>query len=111
MASNRPVPYVRIIHQPSSVYRMRYRKENRSTFLLAENASQQQTNDANSPQGAGGGGTKKPVRKKTGAGAGSDSQDGTYPKIEVNFYISPMANLKKKFHHIIFFRHSENSKN
>ena len=37
MASQRPIPYIKIIHQPSSIYRMRYRAENRKTFLYAEN--------------------------------------------------------------------------
>ena len=36
MSSNRPVPYVRIVHQPSPIYRMRYKAENRLTFLYAE---------------------------------------------------------------------------
>lgn len=75
MSSSRSVPYVRIVHQPSSVYRMRYKKENRSTYLYSENAPQLQSQGQQSTQAS----NKKPVRKK----GTDDVPDGTFPKIEV----------------------------
>ena len=32
----RPIPFIRIINQPSPVYRMRYKAENRNTILFSE---------------------------------------------------------------------------
>ena len=100
MSSSRPVPYVRIVHQPSPVYRMRYKKENRSTFLYAENSPQAQQQQQQSPQNqptsssaspsstsltGATTGAKKAVRKKGGA-VSSDAPDGTFPKIEVPIF-------------------------
>lgn len=102
MSTSRAVPFVRIVHQPSSVYRMRYKKENRSTFLYAENAPQSQIQNqptSSSPStttttttttissstsisGSAPATSKKAVRKK-GGGVSNDAPDGTFPKIEV----------------------------
>lgn len=78
MSTPRPVPKIRIVHQPSPVYRMRYKKENRSTFLYAENGSQLQGQTGQQA----GNNAKKSVRKKGGTVA-DDTPDGTFPKIEV----------------------------
>ena len=97
-ANIRPVPYIKIIHQPSQVYRMRYKAEKRTTFLYAENFTDKggKTGDSLSSAssstssalalGAGSGAKKAaPVRKKAVVGPGaSDHPDGMFPKIEVN---------------------------
>lgn len=91
----RPVPYLKIIHQPSSVYRMRYKKENRATFLYAQDAilptsslssssssssiSTMTANQTSSTNPA----NKKPVRKKGGGAITNQLPDGTFPKVEV----------------------------
>lgn len=61
--SSRPIPYVKIIHQPSSVYRMRYKAEKRTALLFSENASLANQNDANNASSSS---NKKPAiqRKK-----------------------------------------------
>lgn len=102
MSTSRAVPFVRIVHQPSSVYRMRYKKENRSTFLYAENAPQSSqiqnqptssspsttttttttSSSSTSINSSAPATTKKAVRKK-GGGVSNDAPDGTFPKIEV----------------------------
>lgn len=87
-ANPRPVPYIKIIHQPSQVYRMRYKAEKRTTFLYAENF---QTADKGNKAGDGLSSTsamaaKKaaPLRKKAVVGPGaSEHPDGMFPKIEV----------------------------
>lgn len=67
------MPYLRVIHQPSTVYRIRYKKEKRTTFLYADNsATAGNHNELNCN-------SKKPVRKKTTTNA----SDGTFPKIEI----------------------------
>ena len=83
--TTRPIPYIRIIHQPSQVYRMRYKAEKRTTFLYAENfQSNDKTKDGNSSGSASAQGAKKTAlpRKKAVQG-GSDHPDGMFPKIEV----------------------------
>ena len=88
----RPVPYVRIIYQPTPVYRMRYRAEKRTTFLLAENATSSDQNNssfasslssANSTSLNTNSKTKSAVVRKKNGSLNSDVPDGTFPKIQI----------------------------
>lgn len=93
--TNRPIPYVKIIHQPSSVYRMRYKAEKRQTFLFAENASVSNQNElsnasstslaAASTSASSSSSSKKTpgARKKTSLL--NETPEGTFPRIQVLF--------------------------
>jgi len=103
---HRPIPYVKIIHQPAPVYRMRYKAEKRTTFLLAESAL--------ATDNAGGGGavaaavvptssstslasstttsntspnsnpkSKSTVIRKKNGSLNAEIPDGTFPKIQI----------------------------
>lgn len=87
--NSRPIPFVKIIHQPSPVYRMRYKAEKRTTFLLAENAlaNEQASSSSTSPSQIAASASsqsksKTALRKKNGT-LSSDVPDGTFPKIQI----------------------------
>jgi hypothetical protein len=88
--NERPVPYARIVFQPSSIYRMRYKAEKRTTFLLAEDAlnvsqSSSPLTGFNSPDNQPSTSKKNAnFRKKTA----NEYQDGTFPKIEVLYILN-----------------------
>lgn len=104
LTSQRPIPYTKIIHQPSAIYRMRYKAENRKTFLYAENYTSVATGNSTAPTPLNNSSNlttntnesnKKTVanRKKhiplgTASSSASSSKiesaDGVFPKIEVN---------------------------
>ena len=89
---HRPIPYVKIVHQPAPVYRMRYKAEKRTTFLLAESAISTDNNTAalnvatsatlntspNSNQKS-----KTPVIRKKNGSLNAEIPDGTFPKIQI----------------------------
>lgn len=98
----RPIPYTKIIHQPSAIYRMRYKAENRKTFLYAENYTAVTSTTASSPIPLNNSSNvatsnetviktsakkKKPVTIATTSASASpsktESADGVFPKIEV----------------------------
>jgi hypothetical protein len=45
----RPIPFIRIINQPSPVYRMRYKAENRNNILFSEDFSAISNNNLKNP--------------------------------------------------------------
>ena len=99
-SGQRKVPYARIVHQPSAIYRMRYKAEKRNTFLYAENynaTNMSPTNSAMAESAAGnpaGGKKSASSRKKitasilnsetaSAANTSTNNNDGMFPKIEV----------------------------
>lgn len=92
----RPIPFVKIVHQPTPVYRMRYKAEKRTTFLLAENAlaSENSTMPQSSASAslitpntgtsaASSAKSKSAVIRKKNGGLNTDVPDGTFPKIQI----------------------------
>jgi hypothetical protein len=88
----RQVPFVKILHQPTPVYRMRYRAEKRTTFLLAENATANDPTSSssmsslistNSTTNSTGSKSKLAVVRKKIGGLNPDVPDGTFPKIQI----------------------------
>jgi hypothetical protein len=51
MATSRPEAYIRIVDQPSSVYRFRTHREDRWTPIFAEETDQQRDNDVATTRG------------------------------------------------------------
>ena len=93
-AGPRLIPYTKIVHQPSPIYRMRYKAENRKTFLCAENYNQSatlsnpatNTNSPNANEAKNSPNSKKAAtsRKKHATTIiNNETTDGAFPKIEV----------------------------
>lgn len=85
--NERQIPFARIVHQPSPVYRMRYKAEKRNTFLFSENNNNLNSSLENLPTtssaaSASTSNKKATYRKKNGAL--NETPDGTFPKIEVS---------------------------
>lgn len=103
--SFRPVPYVRIVHQPTPVYRMRYKAEKRTTFLLAENATANDQTVATSAAAAAASSSttaaatnsksKAAVRKTKGGGLSSDVP-GILILINIPFHFPYQECMEKK---------------